>query len=52
MNWLILLAIGLVVLWIAAQVLGWVIGAAIHLFWIGALLLLGVWLFRQGRRYI
>ncbi len=52
MSWLIWLAVGLVVLWIVALLLGWVIGAAIHLFWIAALVLLAVWLFKQGRRYV
>lgn len=45
MNWLLLLAIVLLVLWVAAEVLGWVIGAALNLLWIAALVLLAVWLF-------
>lgn len=49
MNWLLTLAIILVILWILAEVLGWVIGAALHLLWIAALVLLAVWLFRKVR---
>lgn len=52
MYWLIWLAIGLLVLWVAAQALGWVLGAAIHAFWIGALGLLGFWLFQQARQFV
>lgn len=43
MNFLPLLAIGLLVLWVLAQVFGWVLGAALNLFWIIALVLLVVW---------
>lgn len=49
MNWLLLLAIVLVVLWVAAEVLGWVIGAALHLLWIVALVLFAIWLFQKVR---
>lgn len=49
MNWLLLLAIVLVVLWVAAEVLGWVIGAALHLLWIAALVLFVIWLVRKVR---
>lgn len=49
MNWLLTLAIILVILWILAEVLGWVIGVALNLLWIAALVLLAVWLFRKVR---
>lgn len=47
MNWLLTIAIVLVVLWVLAEVLGWVVGAALHLFWIAALVLLAIWLFQK-----
>ena len=47
MNGLLPLAIVLLVLWVVARVLGWVIGAALNLLWIAALVLLAVWLFRR-----
>lgn len=52
MNWLLTLAVILLVLWILAEVLGWVIGAALNLLWIAALVLLAIWLFQKvtGRR--
>jgi len=43
MNFLPLLAIGLLILWVLARVFGWVLGAALNLFWIIALVLLVVW---------
>lgn len=46
MSWLVLLAIALVVLWILAQVFGFVLGAASNLLWIAALVLLAIWLFQ------
>lgn len=49
MNWLIWLAVVLVVLWVLAQALGWVLGAALHLLWIVALVLFAVWLFQKVR---
>jgi hypothetical protein len=49
MNWLLLLAIVLVVLWVAAEVLGWVLGAALHLLWIAALVLFAIWLVQKVR---
>jgi hypothetical protein len=49
MSWLVVLAIVLVVLWILAELLGFVLGAALHLLWIAALVLLGIWLFRKMR---
>ncbi len=51
MHWLIWLAVALMVLWVVAQVLGWVIGAALHLLWIAALVLLAIWLFQKARTY-
>jgi hypothetical protein len=47
MNWLVILAVVLITLWILAEVLGFVIGAALHLLWIAALVLLAIWLFRK-----
>ena len=52
MNWLLILAIVLVALWIAAELLGWVIGAALNLLWIAALILLAVWLFQKVRAMV
>src|SRR5690606_21864502 len=49
MNWLIWLAVVLVVLWILAEALGWVLGVAVHLLWIAALVLFVIWLFRKLR---
>ena len=49
MNWLPMLAVVLIVIWVAAEVLGWVLGAALHLLWIGALVLLAFWLFQKMR---
>lgn len=49
MNWLLWLAIVLVVLWIAAEVLGWVLGAALHLLWIAAIVMFVIWLFQKLR---
>ncbi|MFW5950597.1 MAG: hypothetical protein ACOCVZ_00625 [Gemmatimonadota bacterium] len=52
MNWLITLAIILVAIWILAEVLGWALGALVHLLWIIALVLLVIWLYQKvrGRR--
>ncbi|MEX2582359.1 MAG: hypothetical protein WD766_03750 [Gemmatimonadota bacterium] len=47
MNWLLILAILLIVFWVAAEVLGWVIGAALNLLWIAALVLLAIWIFQK-----
>ncbi|HEV2147487.1 MAG TPA: hypothetical protein VGR37_08790 [Longimicrobiaceae bacterium] len=52
MNWLLIFAIALVVLWVAAEVLGWVLGAALHLLWIAALVLLAVWVVGKIRRRV
>ena len=52
MNWLLTLAIILVVLWILAEALGWVLGAALNLLWIAALVLLAIWLFGKVRRRV
>ena len=52
MNWLLILAIVLVVLWVAAEALGWVLGAALHLLWIAALVLFALWLFGKIRRRV
>ena len=52
MNWLLPLAVVLVVLWVAAELLGWVLGAALHLLWIAALVLVAVWLVQQVRRRV
>ena len=52
MNWVLWLAVVLVVLWVMARVLGFVLGAALHLLWIIALVLLAVWLFQKVRAKI
>lgn len=52
MNWMLILAVVLVVLWVAARVLGWVLGAALHLLWIAALVMLVVWLVGKVRRRV
>lgn len=49
MNWLLMLAIALVALWALAEVLGWVLGAALNLLWIGALVLLAIWIVQKVR---
>lgn len=49
MNWLLLLAIALVAIWVMAEVLGWVLGAALHLLWIAALVLFAIWLVTKIR---
>ena len=43
MSWLLFLAVALLVLWVLAQVFGWVLGAGLHLLWILALVLLVIW---------
>lgn len=52
MNWLLSLAVLLIVLWVAASVLGWVIGAAFHLLWVIALVMIAMWLFQKVRRRV
>lgn len=46
----------LVVLWIAARVIGFLAGAALHLLWIGAIVLGVLWLISKvtggGRRQV
>lgn len=49
MNWLLGLAIVLVILWVLAEVLGWVLGAALHLLWIAAIVLFALWLLGKVR---
>lgn len=49
MNWLLTIAIILVVLWILAEVLGWVLGAALHLLWIAAIVLFVLWVIGKLR---
>lgn len=49
MNWLLILAIVLVVVWVAAGALGWVIGAALHLLGVVALVLFALWLVQKVR---
>ena len=46
MEWLLFLAIALIVLWILGEVFGFVLGAAANLLWIAALVLLAIWLFQ------
>ena len=47
MGWLPLLAVVLLVLWVAAEGIGFALGAALNLLWIAAILLLVVWAFRR-----
>jgi|GEM_PF-2082459 len=49
MNWLVLVAIVLAVLWIAAKALGWVVGAAFNLLWVIAIVLFVIWLVQKVR---
>lgn len=52
MNGLLLLAVALLVLWVLAEVLGWVLGAAVHLLWIAALVLLVLWAIGKFRAHV
>lgn len=52
MNWLLLLAIVLVVLWALARAMGWVLGAALNLLWIVALVFLVIWLVGMVRGWM
>ncbi len=47
MNNLLYLAILLVVIWVAARVVGFVAGALLHLLWIVAIVLVIIWLVRK-----
>lgn len=49
MNGLVVLAVALIALWIVAEVLGFVLGAALHLLWIAGLVLLAIWAFQKIR---
>lgn len=49
MNWLLWVAVLLVVLWVLAEVVGFVVGAALHLLWIIALVLAAMWLYQKIR---
>lgn len=48
MSWLLFVAVVLLVLWVLAQAFGWVLGAALNLFWIVALVLLVIWLLQRA----
>lgn len=52
MNWLLTFAVVLIALWVLFEVLGWVVGAALHLLWIAALVLFVVWLVGKVRRRV
>ncbi|MEX2572587.1 MAG: hypothetical protein WD737_14900 [Gemmatimonadota bacterium] len=52
MNWLIIVAILLIALWAVAEVVGWVLGAALHLLWIGALILFAIWVVQKIRAQV
>jgi len=52
MNWMLFLAVALVVLWVLARILGWVLGAALNLLWIAALVLLALWVVGKVRRRV
>ena len=47
MNWMPIFAIALIILWIGARLLGFVLGAALNLLWIAAILLFAVWIFQR-----
>jgi uncharacterized membrane protein required for colicin V production len=49
MNWLLTLAIVLIALWILAEILGFVLGAALHLLWIAAIVLFVIWVIGKIR---
>lgn len=49
MNLLLFLAIALIVLWVAAEVLGFVLGAVLHLLWIAAIILFVIWAVQKVR---
>lgn len=49
MNWLLVLAVVLAALWVTAEVLGFVLGAALHLLWIAAVVFFAVWLVQKLR---
>lgn len=52
MNWLLPLAVLLLVVWVAAELLGFVLGAALHILWIVALVLIVMWAFRKFRAHV
>lgn len=47
MNLLLVLAVVLLGLWVVAEMLGFVIGAALHLLWIAAVVLFVIWLVQR-----
>lgn len=47
MNNLLWIAIVLLLIWVVASVTKFVVGAVLHLFWVLALILLAVWVFRK-----
>ena len=47
MGWLPILAVVLLVLWVAAEGVGFALGAALNLLWIVAIVLLVVWAFQR-----
>jgi hypothetical protein len=49
MRWLPVLAVALVALWVAARVMGLVVGAALNLIWVAVVLLFVVWVFGRSR---
>jgi hypothetical protein len=52
MNWLVVVAVALIALWVVAELLGFVLGAALHLLWIAGLVLLAVWAFQKMRAQV
>lgn len=49
MNGLLIAAIALALLWVAAQVLGWALGVAIHLVLLVAAVLFVLWVMRKAK---
>jgi hypothetical protein len=47
MGWLPILAVVLLLFWVAGEAMGFALGAALNLFWILALVLLVVWVFQR-----
>ena len=47
MGWLPILAVVLLLFWVAGEAMGFALGAALNLFWIIALVLLVVWVFQR-----
>lgn len=47
MSWLLFLAIALLLFWVTAEALGWVIGIGLNLFWMAAVVLIAIWIVQK-----